>query len=359
MVPERLQPPETVVQHVGHELERHVAHEVGLREDVAQVFPGPVPDPRVLRHVRGVVPAHEGEVERLEVDEKRHGRDGRTRGQPTCPGKGSVADRQPAPKGRGPLGLGILLRAALFSIRGRHRAGAYLGSSSRSWPPRRVRKPRGPSKDLLTPPLQKAHTLPQAPSESPRMTLPRCAEGARRGYTSLTSATRTGSSLKRATTGHACSAGGTHAFTSPGLRRFSASLGTRNSAPLTQRGIGQPRRRSPGLGPARAPRLGGERPGDRGVACLVRFRASQRGRKRRVRSHDPERRRRHAHHFRRDAQRPRFFGDGGIALDSGRRVHDAFEHVHALGQRSPVGQRHDRERRQQRQLSGSPARRRQ
>src|SRR2546430_2001500 len=52
-------------------------------------------------------------------------------------------------------------------------------------------------------------------------------------------------------------------------------------------------------------------------------------------------------------------GDGGIALDSGRRVHDAFEHVHALGQRSPVGQRHDRERRQQRQLSGSPARRRQ
>src|SRR5256885_15409407 len=62
---------------------RHVAHEIGLREDVMQVLPGPAPDPGVLGDVPGIVPAHEPEPEGAPVDEERRHRDDRARDQPS------------------------------------------------------------------------------------------------------------------------------------------------------------------------------------------------------------------------------------------------------------------------------------
>ena len=62
VIPERFQAPETVVHDVGHELERHVAHEIGLRENVAQVLARPGADPRILGHVPRIVPAQELEL---------------------------------------------------------------------------------------------------------------------------------------------------------------------------------------------------------------------------------------------------------------------------------------------------------
>src|SRR5262249_43310788 len=77
VVPDGPETPEAVIQHIRNELERHVAHEIGPGEDVAEVLGGPAADPGILRDVPGIVPAHEIEAEGGPEEKQRGGRDAR------------------------------------------------------------------------------------------------------------------------------------------------------------------------------------------------------------------------------------------------------------------------------------------